>query len=163
MPESNYEHTTSTFRTVSQIILSRFHIHLKSSIVVIKGISITGIISRTPCKQENIKHAIASVPKLNPFKVTLYNSALLSMLLGNQEGAWVRMHLLSTGTSAPAETPGVLVPSQVAFGCRSIPWMPLNTNFSANSRAAFGHHLLWADWGCCTILDLCEINLDIFT
>lgn len=102
------------------------------------------------------------MPKLNLFKITLYNSALLSTLLGNQEGAWVRMHLLSTGTPACAETPGVLVHSQVALGCGRIPWMPLNTNLSANSRAVFGHRLLWADWGCCTILNLCETNLDIF-
>lgn len=74
MSEPNYTHITSTFRNVSEFILSRFHLQLKLSRVVIKDISITGIIARVPWIQENLNYAIASVPELNLFTVTLLYS-----------------------------------------------------------------------------------------
>lgn len=48
MSEPIYKHITSTFITVSEIILSRLHFQLKSSRAVIKDIFIIGIIARVP-------------------------------------------------------------------------------------------------------------------
>jgi len=48
MSQPIYKHITSTFGTVSGVILSRLHLQLKTSGVVIKDISITDIIARVP-------------------------------------------------------------------------------------------------------------------
>lgn len=74
MSEPNCTRITSTFRNVPEIILSRFHLQLKWSRVVIKDISVTGIIARVPWVQENTNYAVASVPEPSLFTVTLLYS-----------------------------------------------------------------------------------------
>lgn len=178
MSEHIDKHVTSTFRSVSEIILSRLHLQLKSSRVVIKDISITGIIARVPWIQEKMNYAITSVPDLKLFTVALLYSphypgfkrgcylghSPWSVLVGcfDLPGSnistftpccpWAKFCV--SGNTDCAGAPGVSVRSQSGPGCRSILRMPGRKTYSPSSQAVFRRLLVWADWGYYTILNL---------